>query len=798
MMKTILLFAFFALPCCAQDPYNDKPFAVPKRNFDLQHIKLELVFDLPMRKVMGTATLRIAALGDGLREVSLDSAKLTIETVTIKGRGLRFHTDDEKLYLALDRPYAKGVPLDVVIKYHAQPKRGLFFVMPDRNHPTRPSQIWAQGDTAGGNNRFWFPSYDFPNDKTTTEMLVTVPSGWETVSNGSLLNVTENTGAGTRTFHWLQDKPMSSYLVSLVAGEFEKHEDKWKVPVTYYVPRGRGPAVGRTFGRTTQMLEFFSTNIAPFPWAKYTQTAVDTFNGGMENTSATTLGSATLLDDYQFEDDRPATDANIAHEMAHQWFGDLVTCEDWRHSWLNEGFAMYFEALWEEHAEGRDYFDWIEQRAGSNIAGKNSTATVVPQMGSSDYSMIDAKGGWILQMVRGQLGDAPFWKAIQHYTRKFSFKNATTSDLVEAISESTGQDLEWLFDQYVYRPGNPNFDVAWDYDAATGRAHVSVKQLVDSGHRVFRLPVEFEVMSDGSPRTFRGRVDKASEEFFFPVPGRPQTVLFDPRNILLKAITFQKPASEWIWQLENAPRALNRSEAAIALGLFSTPEVTGALMRSALADKFFGTRLSSIGSLTRNATEDTREPMLKLLADGDVRIRKAAANALGGLRKDDYSVARLLDVARGDNSYSVRQAALAAVIRLKPDRLTELVTTFLDTDSPGQRMRTFAIASLARLGDESIVPKLLALSYDPNDRVRRTALQGFGNVGKDRPEVLDRLLESLGDQDKVDRLTAIEVLSRRKEAGAIEELQQLADTESLPGVAGAARAALEAIRTPKN
>ena len=204
--------------------------------------------------------------------------------------------------------------MDVVVRYHAQPHRGLNFVFPDQDHADRPKQIWANGDTAGGNNRYWFPGYDFPNDKATTEMIVTVPSGWETVSNGKLVSAAENKGAGTTTFHWSQEQPMASYLVSLVAGEFDKREEKWKVPVVYYVPRGKGGDVARTFGRTTQMLDFFSEHIAPYPWAKYAQAAVDTFGGGMENTSATTLGAASVLDAREFDDRRIRVDSLISHE----------------------------------------------------------------------------------------------------------------------------------------------------------------------------------------------------------------------------------------------------------------------------------------------------------------------------------------------------------------------------------------------------------------------------------------------------------------------------------------------------
>jgi aminopeptidase N len=516
-MKRALLLCLLAVPLAAQDPYNEAPAYARSHDFDLQHVKLELSFDLPAREIKGTATLRMAPLAGDLRELWLDSAGLTIESVTAGGRALAFRTTDDRLYITLDRQYAAGTAVDFAVRYHAQPKRGLFFVLPDKYHPHRPSQIWANGDTAGGNNRYWFPIYDFPNDKTTTEMLVTVPAGWETLSNGRLAGTAEDKRAGTATFHWVQDKPMSTYLISLVAGEFDRREVNWKVPVTFYVPRGRGGDIDRTFGRTTQMLDFFSENIAPYPWAKYAQAMVDTFGGGMENTTATTEGASAILDAREFDDRQFSTDSLIAHEMSHQWFGDLITCADWRHTWLNEGFATYFEALWEEHARGRDVFDWNELRAARGITSGPRVA-VVAQDGADPrmaYATIYTKGGWTLHMLHGQLGDAAFWKAIRYYAKKFSYQVATTSDFVEAISEATGQDLEWLFDQYVYKPGNPAFEVAWDYDGSTHLVHLSVKQTqkVDGKPAPFRLPMEMETLGDGAPQTFRFRVGGEAEDF---------------------------------------------------------------------------------------------------------------------------------------------------------------------------------------------------------------------------------------------------------------------------------------------
>jgi aminopeptidase N len=799
-MKRTLLLCLLCAPLLGQDPYNEKPSYARSRDFDLQHLKLELSFDLASRKLIGAATLRMAPISADVREAALDSAGLAIESVTVAGRQADFRTTDDKLYIALDRQYPGGVPVDFVVRYHAQPRRGLFFVLPDKYHPNRPKQIWANGDTAGGNNRYWFPTYDFPNDKTTTEMIVTVPSGWEALSNGELAGTSDDRRAGTRTYHWVQDKPMSTYLVSLVAGEFDKREEGWKVPVQYYVPRGRGGDIARTFGRTVEMLDFYSSRILPYPWAKYAQAMVDTFGGGMENTSATTEGASAILDARDFEDRRFGTDSLIAHEMVHQWFGDLVTCVDWRHAWLNEGFATYFEALWEEHVRGRDVFDWNELAAAGAITGRDRYP-VVPPDGSeleTAYSTIYGKGGWVLHMVRGQLGDALFWKAIQHYTRKYSYQLVNTSDFAQAVAESTGQDLEWLFDQYVYKPGHPEFVVSWDYDVGTRLLHLAVsqKQKLDGKPAPFHVPIEIEAMGDDAPRSFRIWAGKESADYYLGPLERPRTVLFDPRDLILKTVDFKKPAAEWTWQLAHATRALNREEAALALGSLAGPEVVAALEGAGKADPFFGVRIEAAGALGRIKSEDARAALLGMLGDADAQVRAAAARALGSQDRSPQAVERLLETARTDPSFAVRRSALASAARLKPEKGGELLKPFLAVDSPEQVIRAAAVAGLEQLGDESAVPALLDLSRSDDDRLRRAALMAFGTLGKGRQEVVDRLLEALQSLEKLDRQSAVFAFRQRKEESAIPALESLAASEALPGVARAARAAASSLRSP--
>ncbi|MDR3698873.1 MAG: M1 family aminopeptidase [Candidatus Sulfopaludibacter sp.] len=775
----------------AQAPYNEIPTYARSRNFDLQNLKLELSFDLPARKIIGTATLRMAPLAGDLRDMTLDSADLDIDSVTVGGRKLAYRTTGDKLIVTLDRQYAAGAPIDFVIHYSAQPKRGLFFVFPDKFHPDRPRQIWANGDTAGGNNRYWFPGYDFPNDKTTTEMLVTVPAGWQVLSNGKLAGVDAH-----NTFHWVQDKPMSTYLISLVAGEFDKGQDKWIVPVEYYVPHGRGADIPRTFGRTVDMLQFFSDNIAPYPWAKYAQSMVDTFGGGMENTSATTEGASAILDARDFEDRKAGTDSLIAHEMAHQWFGDLVTCADWRHTWLNEGFATYFEALWEEHAYGRDVFDWKEmQAARAMTSGPVSPASVVPKtdtQGNGAYSLIYNKGGWTLHMLRGQLGDALFWKAIQHYARKFSYQTATTGDFVEAVSEATGRDVEWLFDQYVYRPGYPAFEVAWDYDSGNRLLHLSVKQTQKT---LFHVPVEIEALGDrGSSQSFRLDVRDESQEFYFGLNEQPATVLFDPRDIILKSVNDRKPAVEWVWQLEHAPRALNRAEAAYQLRSVNSAASLAALEKAGTTDSFYGVRIEAAQSLGRLGSE---APLLKMLADKHAEVRRSAASSLGSLKSNGALMSRLLEVARTDASFDVRQSALLSVGRLKPEHTVDLVKPFLAVDSPNAIMRYAATAALQSAGDEAAVPLLLDLSRDGNDRIRQSALRSFGVLGRNNHAVTDRLMEALDDDSPAgDKQPAMQSLAARRDTAALPVLDRIAGSDTQPNVARLAGMVAGQIRSP--
>jgi aminopeptidase N len=423
----------------------DEPYA-RSRDYDLQHVKTSLKFTLADRGIIGETWQTLAVLRDGITQLAFDSVGLKIEAVTINGKTAKFSTTDAKLLVDLDKPARVNEKFEVNIKYTGHPTKGLYFVLPDKNYPDRPQEVWTQGESE--DTRYYIPIYDYPNARPTSEMIATVPKDWITISNGKLVSVT-NAGED-KVWDWKQDKPLSTYLISLVAGEFRETKVIWHgIPVTYDVPRGDENTVAHTFMRTPQMLQYFSDRLGVlYPWDKYSQTSVDDFvEGGMENTSATTLTTSGLIDPRMAAETREASDSLDSHELAHQWFGDLVTCKDWADLWLNEGFATFMQMLWEEHQFGIDesaYANWGVARRWM-AQPRYFTEPIVTRNFNDALEFegnIYDKAGLVLEMLRSQLGDEAFFGALHHYLDVNRGQNVVTADLVKAIDFSTSGSME--------------------------------------------------------------------------------------------------------------------------------------------------------------------------------------------------------------------------------------------------------------------------------------------------------------------------------------------------------------------
>jgi aminopeptidase N len=759
----------------------DEPYA-RSRDYDLQNVKTHLWFDTDQRKVRGEVTHTIAMLRDDLTQIQFDSVELKISTVTLDGKDAKFSTTDNALIVPLAGPSRQGEHHQVFIRYEGQPKKGLYFVLPDKNYPNRSKEVWTQGEAE--DTRYYIPIYDYPNDRTTSEMILTVPSTWLTVSNGSLVGVKDEAD-GTKTWDWKQTEPLSTYLISAIAGEFVEKKDTWRgIPVRYVVPRGQEDTIDSTFSRTRQMLDLFSDKLSvPYPWAQYAQSSVNDFvEGGMENTSATTLTTRGLVAPALAPELRRGSDDLDSHELAHQWFGDLVTCKDWANIWLNEGFATYFEHYWAEQRYGadeaayefwRDQAGWFRQKRlyPVPIVTRNFTDSI--EYAGNVYD----KGGWVLKMLRTKLGDDDFFRGLHYYLETNRGQNVVTADLEKAIDHSTSTNVDHFFHQWIWRAGAPKYEVSYTYDAAAHQVKLNVKQTqkVEGAVDLFDMPVEIEIATTSGHKTSTIQVSQADETFTLPADSAPLMVLFDKGDNILKTLEFKKDATALIYQLKNAEAVTDRADAAVALGATKdNPEVVAALGNSAQHDSFWGVRAESLKALGKIGGSPAEKQILTAVNDPKPWVRLVAAQELGGFTDDASLGPQLTEIATNDKAFRVRAAALNALGEIKAPNAYDVLTAAVKLDSPDDTLRNGALEGLGSLADDRSVPLLLEWSAPgkPFD-TRGAAIAAVANLDTKNKTITKTLISYLREPYIDIKYATLFALTKRGDPDAIAPLEAM-------------------------
>jgi len=635
----VILFVAALLGVAAR---ADRPYA-PTRDYHLENVRVVLHFDLDQRKVIGDVTHTLTMLRAGVTHLDFDCAELTVSSARVNGKDATFDLHNEKLSVQLAQPAKSGEKFTVELKYEGKPTSGLYFILPDKDDPGRAKEIWTQGEAE--DTHHYIPIYDYPNDRTTSEMILTVPADWITVSNGKLLGV-QDAPDGQKTWTWRQSQPVSTYLISFVAGEYKEKKETWhNIPVTFNVPRGMEDTIEPTFRHTKEMLDFFSDRFGvAYPWDQYAQTAVHDFvASGMENVSATTLAARDMIHADLSSEKPEAADGLISHEMTHQWFGDLVTCKDWTNTWLNEGFATFGATLWQEHYYGADasqYSLWRDKNAWVQSKELYPIPIVTRDINDSvEYvGNVYDKAGWVIHMLREQLGDDAFFRALKHYLEVNRLQNVVSADLAKAIEESSGTNVDLFFDQWIYGAGAPRFTVRSSYDEATKKVSLNVKQSQKiEGHvGLFRVSVDVAITTSRGERLFPIEVSKADETFAFDVDGPPVMVLFDKGDKILKTVDFQKIPEDWIRQLQTASEVPDRADAAIALGLLRDNEAAAnALGEAAQHDRFWGVREEALRALGRMNSAPARKQVLSALSNDQPWVRAVAVEQLGRFHSDD-------------------------------------------------------------------------------------------------------------------------------------------------------------------
>lgn len=736
------------------------------RSYDVLHYRIEVEFDESQKSVIGAVRTTLVPLLPRLDSLDFDAEGLDVHRVT-KGDGtpLRFSVLPKVLRIWLDRPYSFHDTLTVSTAYTAVPGKGLYFIQPDSLAPEKPWQIWTQGQAE--ENHFWFPCYDFPNDKATSEVLATVRDEYTLLSNGALVSVRENSANRTKTFHWRESKPHASYLIMLAAGVYDIIQDRYdSIPVLSYVYPSRREDGERVFHGAADMLKFFSELIGyRYPWEKYAQIPIADFMwGGMENTSATTFNDTYVVIDRRAELDRSSR-GFVAHELAHQWWGDLVTCKNWKHLWLNEGFAEYFEDLQERHQLGEDEFAYTQyrhQQAAINSDKRTGRKPIVSV--DSPQPNLYGRGASVLHMLRYVLGDELFWRAINHYAHAYEFQSVETNDFKLAIEQSTGQNLYWFFDEWLYKAGYPVFDIAsrWDEDAQKLTLSVKQVQKRDSLTGLFRMPVDIEVTTESGAETHRVLLANQEEEFAFPLNSKPLLVIFDKGNWILKEVHFPKTREELIRQLQPNQDIEARLTALDQLHSDSLWSSDGGLFSIfsdvALSDSFWAVRAGAVNAVGTMDVAGVEDVLLEAYQDTDSRVRNAAVTNLGR-----FPTQRVKDLLRkavdGDSSYVVNASALRVLATVDPANSLDLAAAHLGTPSFLDGISRAAVSVLSSIDDRRSIPHLIEYSKIGHQTFTRyAALAGLKRYVGENRDVQECLLALLNDPDKAIRIRAIRML----------------------------------------
>ena len=798
----------------------------PKPPYHVRNYRIALRFDAAKGEVFGDETIRLAPLGSGFSRFYLDSSDLTVQRVSLRspqGRvlPLRFKAADSRLWITLDRAHSPPDVLRIEIRYYGFPRAGLYFVRPGAANPNSPGEIWSQGEPQF--NHFWFPCWDYPNDMSTSETVVTVPRGQSVVSNGKLVRVAAH--GDQVTYDWVESVPHSTYLTSIAVGPWRKVADHYgALPVDYYVPvTVSATTARRSFHLTPDMIGFFSSAFGvPWPYEKYSQvTVAHYFFGGMENVSATTLTDATLHDARADTD--YSSQSLVAHELGQEWFGDLVQGRDWADIWLNEGFATYLEALYTQYHQGDDAFR-LEMMRDQETAERQDRDDYLRPIVDDHYvyplQMFDGitheKGAVVLDMLRNMLdGEAVasrpasrqelFFRALRAYLTQYFGQDVDTKALVRVLEASTDRKLEGFFRQWVYMAGHPDYRVTARYDSSARieRLEIAQTQAAPGIARVFVMPVELDFHgARGQVRRVLVHDRQRTQKLDIALSFEPLWIDFDPRDIIEKSLLFEQPLAALIAKARDDPAMMSRLAAVRELGRVRGPgrdaavSALGARLRH---EPFYGVRLYAAHSLGEIHTPAAKTALVGALADADSRVRAAVVQALATFKNDPEVYRALLGRLYGDSSEAVEAAAAEAIGSSGDSQAFSVLERAAASGADGHVMAG-VFEGLAATGDPRATAILLthARAGTP-ETLRLASLRALESARWNpatsaRAAVVAVLRAALADQDLSIQLTAEEVAGVRGLTELRREIEKLARTAPTAFEKDAAEQALQPLQ----
>ncbi len=767
---------------------DTKPKYLPDTPFDIDHVGLDLSVDPEKARFSGRCRLTIRILSPKVREISLDASGLKIRRVSAGPRDGKlvkasFHPDGRKVRVVLPRAFSAPDQVTIELEYSSgTDNSGMHFIRPTKEYPDWPVQAWTQGQTDDA--RCWFPCRDVPAEKATARVRLSVPEGFVAISNGTLDYEKPEPATKRHLFQWTMAHPHSMYLFSVVVGRFEQFREpckKGETPVLYYFPPGRLGDAKRAFNKTPKAVAFFNEETGvPYPYEHYTQVAASQFGGGMEHTTVTTQTDLALIDEVAAQD--IDFDGLVSHELAHQWFGDLVTCKDWSHAWLNESFATYYEALFQRHDKGVDFFRWYMMSYADSYFAEDRDEyrrPIVTRVWRESFQLFDRhlypKGACILHFIRSLLGDEAWRASVRHYLEKFRYGAVETTDLIGAFWEKTGFNLEPLLDQWIFRPGHPVFRIHQDWNPRNRKATVWITQMQakDDPKGLFQLPLEIAFDGKQGRRNFTCDLTAAEQAFEFELPAPPTNLVVDPESrLFLKRVDLAKPLEWWVEQLSDRNVVL-RIEAAREIAKWKTPEAAEAILEAIGRESFWAAKMEMVTSLGEMPASVSMQKLMDLRREKNPRIRRVVFLSLGNFRSPE--LAPVFETAfRKDPSLFVRAQALHALAKTGSQAALPAIGEAMGEASWNELLRARAVDAMAEVtGDPAAFLRFLAPGTPV--QVKARAVSTLMLLGKNDPGIRSRVEKLLDDESERVACLAAQVLGEAGHPASLPALKKTLD-----------------------
>jgi len=680
----ILILLFHVSTGQKTDVYHRPVQQERSRDFDAIHYRITLNVDMEKKVLSGENMITLCPLNDNFDKFSLDAEYLVVNKISTKeGENLNFGQNDKEVLIKLPKSYSHSDTLTIVVKYSLSTQvKGLLFI---DESPSNPKMV--SSDCWPDKARQWIPCYDYPNDKATNEMIVTVDKKYKVLSNGRLISLKENELQGTMTYHWSQDLPQSTYLINLSIADYAVVKDSLgSLPVNYWVYPWLEDDARSTFHNTPNIIKYFSKLFNyNYPWAKYDQVITSYMGGGAEATSATLLGEGIVMDTMAEKDF--SKEGVIAHEISHQWWGDLVTLRSWDQAWLNESFATYSEYLYTRSVDGEDAGAYNLLQKKNSYLKEVHTKYMRPivfsrynEPGDNFDNHIYPKGACMLHFLRHILGDETFFRVLSTFLHQNEFRAVDTHDLMKTIKEVSGKNMDWFFEQFIFNPGHPVFEVTKLWDASAKKLKMTIVQKQDSiqGIPIYTIPVNLGFTFPDKKIVKEIWLKNKVENFEFNFPSEPLLVRFDEGNYILKEVIFKKSPEELICQAENDDMTGRLTSVDELVPFGNNRLVQNLWSRLAINDPFWAIRQAALEHFLKYSDE------IAMVGKSQTEDEYHHGSSMRPLKNKLYTYEKTIQLSRlclKDKSSKVRQSAIHYIGNLKDPKMISLLESSFNTEN---------------------------------------------------------------------------------------------------------------------